>query len=174
MSKSKKHGGEEVPVETSPESTDTPAERGPQPAPVFDPFDRLGLSDLVQWPSWFGRRWPDRFPGEFEGIRIEQYMDGDELVIRGEMPGVDPEGIDVSVDRDLLTIRAERESKTESEEENGYRSEFRYGSFARSVGLPDGASEDDISASYEDGILEVRIPVEAGASAAKRIAVTRS
>jgi len=151
---------------------EAPPARTLVPAPLFDPLDRFGLSDLVQWPSWFGRRWAERFPGEFEHIRIEQYQEGDELVVRGEVPGVDPDDIDVSVDKGLLTIRAERESRTESED--GYRSEFRYGSFARVIGLPQGASEEDIKASYEDGILEVRVPVEAGQSATKRIEVKRS
>jgi HSP20 family protein len=56
-------------------------------------------------------------------------------------------------------LQAKREEVTEEERPGGYRSEFRYGEFQRSVRLPQGTTEADVKASYKDGILEVRIPV---------------
>ncbi|MGB5760013.1 MAG: Hsp20/alpha crystallin family protein [Acidimicrobiales bacterium] len=127
---------------------------------VLDPFDRFGIGDLMQWPAWFGRHWPERRFGDFDSIKIERFVDDDTLVIRGEIPGVDPEDIELSIDNNQLTIQAERRSKTETDDDNGYRSEFHYGSFARVLPLPEGVNEDDVKASYVDGILEVRIPVD--------------
>ncbi len=141
---------------------------------VLDPFERFGLGDLMQWPAWFGRHWPDRPFSDFEGIKVERFLDGDTMVVRGEIPGVDPEDIDLTIDNDQLTIRAERQSKTETDDDNGYRSEFRYGSFVRVLPLPQAVDEDDIEATYVDGILEVRIPVDNGSTRApKSIAVNR-
>jgi len=59
------------------------------------------------------------------------------------------------------------------DERSSYRSEFRYGSFDRVVRLPAGTSEENVTATYRDGILEVRLPVDDGAAAAKRVAVSK-
>ena len=76
-------------------------------------------------------------------------------------PGVDPgKDVDITVRDGVLTIKAER---TEKKESNG-RSEFSYGSFIRSVTLPAGADEDAIKASYDKGILTVSVPVTEAAS----------
>ena len=80
--------------------------------------------------------------------------------LRAEIPGVDPaKDVDITVRDGVLTIKAER---TEKKESNG-RSEFSYGSFIRSVTLPAGADEDAIKASYDKGILTVSVPVTEGA-----------
>lgn len=159
-----------------------PTEQAVRPRAVLDPFERFGLGELTHWPSWFDRAWPERFFRDFDdmapvgikGIKVEEFTDGDQLVVRGELPGVEPDDITVEVDKGRLSIRAKRESRVESEE-GGYRSEFRYGSFARVVTLPEGASADDIEASYTDGILEVRVKVEAETQPeTKKIDVKRS
>ena len=123
---------------------------------------------------WF----PDVFDSLFSAgsesrMRLEQYEDDGTLVIRAEMPGVDPaEDIDVSVHDGVLTIRAEREERTEDKGEGVYRTEFHYGSFSRSVPLPRGVDEDDVTADYTDGILEVRVPRAAEpAEGARKITV---
>lgn len=139
-----------------------------------DTFDRLNMFEdvLGRWPSIFPTHWLDWFAGETAGFRIEEFTDGDDLVIRGEIPGVDPEtDIEIEVDNSRLSIRAEREQQTETED--GYRSEFRYGSFARVLPLPEGARPDDISAAYSDGILEVRVPVDAEHRAQRKVAISR-
>ncbi len=109
-------------------------------------------------------------------IKVEQFQDGNTLVVRAEVPGIDPDkDVDVSVSEGMLHIRAEREEKSEHKSKTGYRSEFRYGSFLRSIALPAGAKEEDITASYKDGVLEVRAPapVTSTMESSKKIRVDR-
>lgn len=139
---------------------------------LTDPWDRWTAGDFPWRPARFGRLWPDRLLGDFGGlfdhIKIEEYVDDGSLVVRAEIPGVDPdEDIDISVEDQRLVIRAERESRTE-DDTDGYRSEFHYGSFSRVIGLPEGAAVDDIQADYADGILEIRIPVAEEATQPKK------
>lgn len=113
--------------------------------------------------------WPDlqdAFDRLFEGegekswLRVEEYVDGQTHVVRAEMPGVDPDkDVDISIVDGKLHITASREEKDEQKEKDTYRSEFRYGSFSRIVPLPAGATEADVTASYTDGVLEIRVPL---------------
>ena len=91
-------------------------------------------------------------------IRLEDHMTDTEYTVRAELPGVDPEkDVQVSVSDGVLTIRAERRE----EKQTRYRSEFRYGTFERSVRLPSNAEEQGIRANYNKGILEVTVPLRA-------------
>jgi len=105
---------------------------------------------VIKPTSWIDS-WFDHFPfdllptsllgrvGAIEPVRVEQFVDGDQLVIRAEMPGIeDDENIDVSVTGDRLTVAAKREQREESEEDGTFHSEFRYGSFSRTVKVPPG------------------------------------
>lgn len=133
----------------------------------------------VDWPDWFGGRmfdmsepWKDLF--DDSDMKVEEFRDGDTLVVRAEMPGIDPDkDVEVTVSDNMLHLRAERRSETKTEDKKGYRSEFRYGSFSRSVRLPAGTGEDDVKASYHDGILEVRIPVDESSNGVKKIPISR-
>ena len=73
----------------------------------------------------------------------------------------------------MLHIRAERRQEAKTEEKGRHRSEFHYGAFSRVVSLPAGATQADVTATYQDGILEVRIPVDDGAAQATKVPVTR-
>ena len=123
------------------------------------------LSELLEgFPSWatlrpaFGNR----------VIRVEDEMSDGNYEVRAEIPGVDPaKDVDITVRDGLLTIKAER---TEKKESDG-RSEFSYGSFARSVTLPRGADEDAITATYDKGILTVSVPLGADKAAEKHVEV---
>lgn len=76
------------------------------------------------------------------------------------MPGVDPDkDVEITIDDGYLRIRAERQEKEEHKDKGHFRSEFRYGPFSRSIPLPEGVKEEDIKASYNDGVLEVRTPL---------------
>ncbi|QQZ19674.1 MULTISPECIES: Hsp20/alpha crystallin family protein [Rhodococcus] len=109
-------------------------------------------------------------PFENHLIRVEEHVDDDRYTLRAELPGVDPaKDIDISVRDGQLTITAERTEK----QEEGTRSEFRYGSFYRSMPLPPGAQEDDINATYTDGILTVTVPVTESQTAEKHVEVTQ-
>jgi HSP20 family protein len=82
----------------------------------------------------------------------------DALVLSFDLPGLNEDDINIELDENVLTVSGQRERKHEQKGEGFYRSERRYGSFARSVALPAGVSEGDISAMYENGVLELRVP----------------
>lgn len=102
-------------------------------------------------------------------LRLEDEMTKDgRYEVRAEIPGVDPaKDVDVTVHDGRLTIKAERTEKSES---NG-RSEFTYGSFERTVTLPQGANEDDITASYDKGILTVSVGISEPKKSEKKIQI---
>jgi HSP20 family protein len=121
--------------------------------------------------------WRRMFENDLQGgwLRLEEFADGDDIVVRSEIPGVDPErDVELTVDDGVLRITARREERSEQKDKDGFRSEFRYGTFVRSVTLPHGVNEDDVKASYKDGILEIRISGGAAETReAKKIAVTK-
>lgn len=109
-------------------------------------------------------------------LRVEEYRDGDSMVVKAEVPGVNPDrDVDITLSGDELRISVRHEEKSEHKDKRGYRSEFRYGTFSRTVRLPAVVDEKDIRASYADGILEVRVPVpEQVESQSRRIPISRS
>lgn len=101
-------------------------------------------------------------------VRVEDYRDAGDYVVRAELPGVDPEkDVEVTWENDMLTISGER--REEVKEKN--RREFHYGSFRRTLTLPKGAQPDRITASYNDGVLEVRVPTEAAETPSMKIPI---
>ncbi|MCZ7536809.1 MAG: Hsp20/alpha crystallin family protein [Acidimicrobiia bacterium] len=108
------------------------------------------------------------------GMRVEEQVEGDELVVRAEMPGIDPDkDVRIHVRNHTLELDVERREETKSEEKGRYRSEFRYGRFSRVVQLPPDADESDVKATYKDGILEVRMPLDTTRGEVSRIEVQR-
>jgi HSP20 family protein len=106
------------------------------------------------------------------GPMIEERRDGGELVVRFEMPGLDPdEDVEITVTDGVLRIRAEHEEET-TDDETGRRTQMRYGSYTRTMTLPPGTTEDDVKASYLDGVLEVHVPVDDRTTTAKKVPVT--
>jgi HSP20 family molecular chaperone IbpA len=101
-------------------------------------------------------------------MRLEDEMKDGRYEVRAEIPGIDPaKDVDITVRDGQLTIKAERSEKKEFEG----RSEFSYGSFIRTVSLPSGADEDDIKATYDNGILAVSVGISKTAPAEKHIQV---
>jgi HSP20 family protein len=101
-------------------------------------------------------------------IRVESETKDGIFELRAELPGVDPvEDVEITVRDGRLTIKAERNQTSET---NG-RSEFVYGSFARSVSLPAGADEDEIHAVYDRGILTISVPLGQDEPTEKRVEV---
>jgi HSP20 family protein len=80
-----------------------------------------------------------------------------ELVYAFDLPGVTEDKISVELEDGALTVSAERERTEELSEENLYRFERRFGTFSRTIGLPQGVDETKISADYRDGVLEVHV-----------------
>ena len=133
----------------------------------------------LDWPNWFGQRlfdWPESWKEALEdtALKVEEFEDDGHLVVRAEMPGIDPDkDVEITMSDHTLRLRAERRAETRTDDKKGYRSEFHYGSFTRSVRLPVGASASDVQATYTDGILEVRIPINTAEAEAHKIPVTR-
>jgi len=109
-----------------------------------------------------------------EPLRLEEFVDGSTLVIRAEMPGIDPDrDVDITVHDGSLRIRATRRCERKEEDQGWIRSEFQYGSFTRVLALPPSASEDDVEAHYRDGILEIRVPLGSESPQARTVPVRR-
>ena len=81
----------------------------------------------------------------------------DEIVYAVDLPGISEEEISVELADGALTITAQRERAREESDERFYRYERRYGTFSRTVGLPQGVTESDVSADYKSGVLEVHV-----------------
>ena len=93
-------------------------------------------------------------------LRVEEYQENNTLVVRTEVPGINPENdVDITLIGNQLQISVRRTEKSEHRRKHGYRSEFRYGAFSRSVTVPPGVTQEEIQASYQDGVLEVRVPL---------------
>ena len=114
-----------------------------------------------------GRNAPARQPGSSEfGIaapllvpNIEVEQRGGDLVVRADLPGLKADEINVSVDRGRLTVSGERRQENREEREGFIRSEMSYGTFYRTIPLPEGADENRVAATFRNGVLEITIPV---------------
>jgi HSP20 family protein len=126
----------------------------------WDPFTTLERLDR-QFDEIVRRSWGTNRPAaRTAGFvpPVEMLQDGGDVVVRLELPGIDPaEDIDVSVHEGRLAVSGERkETRTEAGQGLLVR-ELRYGSFRREFALPDGVTADDVEASYDKGLLELRI-----------------
>jgi HSP20 family protein len=121
--------------------------------------------------GWFEEPFLTLRPYLSQPIRVEEYVEGDHYLIRAELAGIDPEkDVEVTVGSGYLTIRAERSDKIEGK----HRSEFRYGSFSRTLTLPAHADEDAVTASYRDGILTISVGLKTeGKTPARKIEVVK-
>ena len=136
--------------------------RHPAPATTSTRLNRPLTRPLVRLGDWsdFGLLGSLVHAATGDAIRIEEYSDGSALVVRAEIPGIDPDrDVELSVSDGVLHIRATRENSAERLAVEGFRTEFHYGTFTRSVALPVGAFEHEIKATYSNGILEVRVPI---------------
>lgn len=91
---------------------------------------------------------------------VECFTRDKELVLRAELPGVDPKDVEVDVAGDQLTIRGEKKHSRQMEEGSVWFREVAHGRFERTFTLPEGVKADQIKASHSNGVLEVTIPAE--------------
>ncbi len=90
-------------------------------------------------------------------------MKENQLVIRADIPGVDPKNVDISVTGNLLTIKGERKSDVEEKKEGYLYHETSIGTFERTLTLPEGVDTAKIHASYRNGVVEITMPAKAEA-----------
>jgi HSP20 family protein len=146
------------------------------------------VSNLTVWsrPAWDVDRWmrdffgpaaaSDWFKPVAEGFNpaAEITKDGEDAVVRVELPGVDVEkDVNVEVDHGRLVIHGERRDEHAEEKDGRTLREVRYGSFRRSFRLPTHITSEAISASYDAGVLTVRVTGAYAGTKAQRIEITR-
>jgi HSP20 family protein len=128
-------------------------------------FDHLTDSVFAPWDR-------DRSRWQADGWMpaIESYVENGTLMIKADLPGIDPKEVSISVGENRLTIEGERKHE-ENKEGKDYRyREVAYGKFSRTVALPDGVDTDAITATYKDGVLAITMPAPT-AMAAKKIPI---
>ncbi len=128
------------------------------PIQTWNPFRemehfRRDFDDLFD--RFIGRRKRGAAEAALMEPAVESYIEGDKIVVRADLPGIDAKNVEITVTGDLLTIKGSREQKREEKERNFVVKEVSYGSFERSVTLPQGVKAEDIKASYKDGVLEL-------------------
>ena len=121
----------------------------------WDPF-----REMTQAQSQFSKLVDQVWGGRQESWlpAIDVFDAKEAVVLKAELPGMDPADIQIEVEDNVLTLKGERRFEEEVDEERYYRVERRYGSFQRSLALPQGMQAAAISASYEDGVLTITVP----------------
>ncbi len=116
---------------------------------IFDRFERL-FEDL-ELPALFEERevWTPAF---------DVAENDKEYIVTAELPGIDPKDIEITISNGVLTIKGEKKREEESRGENYYYMERQYGSFQRSFRLPEEVKEEEIDATYRNGVLRLVIP----------------
>jgi HSP20 family protein len=89
---------------------------------------------------------------------LESHVDKDTLMVRADLPGIDPKEVSISVTGNQLTIEGERKREEKKEEKDYFYRELAYGKFSRTMTLPEGVDADKIKANYKNGVLEVTMP----------------
>ena len=114
--------------------------------------DRLFDDDVFRPFRWT--------PGTVDGpaLRLDVTTTADELTVEASLPGIKPEDVEIMVENGTLTITGKTADERRAEEASYLVQEIRRGSFSRSITLPDGLEADRATATFEDGILAIRIP----------------
>jgi len=146
------------------------ANRAPEKAPVRPPmgvFDQMErefaemrrrMATVFRHPAapFYG---PAMLPEVNWAPTVDAYEQDGALVVKAELPGVKQENVSIAIERGILTIEGDRSEEKETKEARYYASERFSGTFTRSFTLPDGVDTAAITATYKDGLLEVRVPL---------------
>jgi HSP20 family protein len=89
---------------------------------------------------------------------IESHIEKDTLIVKADLPGIDPKEVSISVVGNQLTIEGERKHEEKKEEKDYFYREVAYGKFTRSMTLPEGVDADKVKANYKNGVLEITMP----------------
>lgn len=133
--------------------------------PFFSPtrleqtIDRM-FQDFYKGPR-FSFGWPEELRRDGELAlsvpAVEIYDEKDDVVIKAELPGMKKEDLEINLAGEVLTIKGEKKREEEIKEKDYYFSERSFGSFERSIDIPQKVLPDKVRASFKDGILEVRL-----------------
>jgi len=116
----------------------------------------------------FDRFFGERFPSLWEAERpfwregwmpaVESHVENGELIVKADLPGIDPKDVSISVTGNQLTIEGERKHEEKEEKKDYLYRELQYGKFSRSMTLPAGVDAEKIKATCKDGVLQIRMP----------------
>ena len=137
--------------------------------PEFNLMERFPRFGEFETDDFFGRR-------EFANWApdIEMLAQDGNLVIRADLPGIDKDDIDVEIKENRLTIKGERKKEFEEEKDGVYRSERSYGSFRRTLPLPESVNTDEAKAIFKNGVLEVTLAAPQLETTGKRLEITEA
>jgi HSP20 family protein len=142
-------------------------------------FEGFGLGGSLFGPSPFGRSlgpsggWSGA-PQSLWNPQIEVFQRGEQMVVRADLPGLTKDDIQVQIQDDALLIAGERRHESKGEEQGFFHTERSYGRFERAIALPEGASPENIEASFENGVLEISLPLPAKQARGRTIEVKSS
>lgn len=122
-------------------------------------FEKMRREMDRLWDSFFERKTTRTAGEEREWVpSLDISETKGDLVVKAELPGIDPKEIDISLNEGILTIKGEKRQEKEEKEEGYHLVERNYGSFTRSIRLPREIQNEKISASYKDGVLRITLP----------------
>lgn len=130
---------------------------------LSEEIDRMGR----MFNEFFGRE--EMTPMAMWGPPMDVSETEDKVIVKADLPGIDPHGLDISVTEDMLTVKGEKKEEKEEKGEYYYSSERKCGEFSRSVRLPSTVDQDKINATYNNGVL--RVEMQKVAEARKKIEV---
>jgi HSP20 family protein len=134
---------------------------------LFDSF-RNDMEDMFD--KFFNEEGSDGQTLKAWAPRMDVEESDREILVKADLPGVDPKDVDIQVENNVLTVRGGKEEKKEEKRKNYYRTERFIGQFYRSISLPAGADSDKVSASSANGTVTITIPKKLEAQP-KKIAV---
>lgn len=127
---------------------------------VFDSYFREPFGAMTESFGWGGQIAPSLDVSETDK----------EITVQAELPGVDPQDLDITVTADRITISGEKKETIEKSEKNYHHKEIRSGKFSRTIPLPAGVDTENVSAEHKNGVLTVRLK-KSEAAAARKISV---
>jgi HSP20 family protein len=130
------------------------------------------IRDLMTLQDRMNRLFHETFPTYQRGTSEEQdalaagdflppvdiYEDDNAISLKADIPGIDPNNLDIRVEGNRLFIKGERNIEKETKRENFYRVERAYGTFSRTFTLPQNVAADKIEANYKNGVLDLKLP----------------
>lgn len=132
---------------------------------------------IIKWEPFGGI---DRFFEDFSvpsfkelgtDLAVDVYEEGDNIIAKMNVPGVDPDKINVSVEDNMLRVSGSHEEEKEEKKKHYYHKEIKKGSFERVVSLPQAVQKDKVSAEYEKGVIKVTLPKTNGGESSRKIEV---